>query len=547
MVGDKNTNLIYGGNRTFDAGRLRLMAEAGLHELSVNLLQQTLGMGPSDHLLDVGSGPNAELGDAVEAMGATYTAYDKSEAWAKSQASHGHDAIEGSASNMLLHDNSITVAHLRAANAWFGDERDASWREIIRVGGRTLRGTSIDYDWNVVSGPPELMSLVGVLKPTLGAMGFDHGYGARAEADMTRILTENVGPDNFEVEASRTPLIAETPDQLMKYINGAAMSVINGLRTSDPEEDPAVKQAKLEQAAIIERLLREVQTRGLTPDEVRLPDVVSVLFWLQPESRSAVSRTDEAAPPFPPMTLLRLDDERQVILLEPGWDQARHPLGIRAVDKTHRFYRTVGHVLARERVESDEVLTPEAYEEMHDSKGLRARQDLAVTRNQRGAVIASARLLRPTEEGIISTPTGRRLIEKYGFGIFPEGFTNARVGEIMMAIGGNSEATEAAILACIYAARKADIEKVLYAAVAHKVERHLIDDMFGPIMRPFKVDDKTATVTVTGPVYRKSGIILATGYSDIGTFLPEMIELQRKRNTESAGDIIDYCERLDQS
>lgn len=549
MAGDQNTNLMYGGDRNFDAERERLnqQAKSGLDVLS-GLNFRKLGVMDGDRVLDVGAGPEVALGHAVREMGASYLAYDLNAAFVDTQKKAGNEAIEGEAHDMPLLDGSVTVAHLRAANAWFGGFRDSSWREIIRVGGSRLRGVSIDFDWKVVSGPLQFMSLAEALKSGLELVGFDHGYGSRAEGDINRILAENVGDGNFRTEADRVPMRIASEEELMKFVTSTARNVIQGLHVPMDSETPEQRQAKLEKAVEIEELLTQVQAGSLRPEDVTLPDIVSVRFWLQPQQQSEETKEDEATPPFPPMSTVRLDSEREVVLLEPGWDQARHPLGAKTVSTFHRKFRAAGHILAREALAWDRAsgeLTQEAYEEMYDAKTLRARQYLAVVLNARGVIIAGARLLYPTEEGIVSTPTGKKLVEKYGFEVFPEDFDGAVVGEIMATFGSNTAATEAAILRCIKAAQKAKIDKVLYGAVVKTVERHLIDDMFGPIMHPFKVDGETATVTVKGPAYKQPGIELATGYSNTGTFLLDMIQLQRKRNTETAGVIIDYCERLD--
>jgi hypothetical protein len=537
----KNTpeNPMYGGNRTFDSDRLKLMAENGMDTLSEHNLG-ILEVGPEDHVLDVGAGSHPGVGNIVESMGATYTAVEKNPPFAEAQARQGHDVIQGSVTDMLLHDNSMSVVHLRFANSWFGSDRPKAWGEIIRVGTENLRGVSMDYDWNDVDGPPEVMALFNVLKPAIKTIGYDPDCAAKSEVDIGSQLTEIVGPRNFRLESNRSPLQPDTPEKLQEFITKTIDNVILALLVPTKDETPAMRAIKLQYAAELRELLPIVQAANLRLKDVKLPDVVSVRFWLHAPQVISTTETQESVLSSPSREEFPLGDEEglKTVLLARGWDASGDPDGKKSVAKFLRLYRRSGYI-------NSEGLTPKAVIEAIDPKSLRAREDLAATINPKDVVVASARLLHPNDEGIASLPTGHKIISEYGKKIFPPGFMDERVGEIVATVGSNSLATFAALLACVYAARKAGLHHIIYGVVADEVERHLIDHMFGPAMQPLTVGEQPANVFVKGPGYTERGIELATGYGETENIFNIVIASQRNRDSRNARYIINHCQRLE--
>ncbi|HMR86359.1 MAG TPA: class I SAM-dependent methyltransferase, partial [Candidatus Nanoperiomorbaceae bacterium] len=226
--------------------RLDLMAQpTGIISL------QALGSIQDATIVDFGAGNSSWLGQQIEEGGARYIGLDTRPDAVESLATAGLEShileSDGRANNLPPH--CADKIHARFVLSWLdvGARREAL-EEMFRLVKADGQLVIIDYNWDAIQGPPELMTAV---KTTIGIMqdfGFDPQYGTKLDTDIPRTIKNITGELGGEVSyhsPHAEPPFEGTLRDALAIIRQTAESVKSGLMRAEKYADIAKVETAL--------------------------------------------------------------------------------------------------------------------------------------------------------------------------------------------------------------------------------------------------------------------------------------------------------------
>ena len=158
-------------------------------------------------VLDLGAGPNAELGKFVRERGVEYIAYDISEAFLKAQRNEGAPAVRGDVRILPFKDKSVDIAHMRFVLMHLSSEdRERAIQETTRI--TKERELFVEYDWNAVQGNETIQHFLKLQTALTPKKGINIFMGQTLKEEVERATgTESLkekrfqeGPGNYAKE-----------------------------------------------------------------------------------------------------------------------------------------------------------------------------------------------------------------------------------------------------------------------------------------------------------------------------------------------------------
>lgn len=514
-----------------DDERLNYMASRFANAVTLKHLIE-LGVNSGDTVLDLGSGPNTSLGDEIKTTtNAHYLALDANPTSVRTQISHGHNAIEASMTDIPIKSNSISVINARFSMSWLsGRDRSHVWNEIVRVGQPDFRGVITDYDWSVVDGPPHYTALISSMRTILTGMGFRPDHGQTVLPEVNRIFApyRAHGVDIFTT-GSCEEIPAQDADEKHLMIEATAKSIIAILRTSGNN---------LLADDILEKLKKTSTEDG---NDFILPNIHSAIFSLNtiPFSAPRLQKYSEGLSFRAPQE--KSHNLPPIVRLTP--DEHSDSLAVESRKLFAKTYLAAGYVTGEGVDTSQKELL---LNENTDPTEVRKRSEIFVATNDANQVVSSVRLIHSKDSDVTSLPVGQKIVAKYGKSILPEDIRRAGVAEISAFVsqGGNPLISVQLLAALVESARQSNIKYLLFGATSG-VPSNVIGDHFGDAMNRIKIDGDDATVTVTGPGYRREGIMLDTAYFNTDTFYKSMIDYYQNGSKNHREAVIALCTQLE--
>lgn len=121
-------------------------------EYPVAVSEEVLGENlKSKSILDLGSGPNTELGEYSKEHNANYIALDVNEIFLQEQKKEDVEAVRGSVEQLPFRDNSVDISHMRFVLMHLPEERR---KDVIEEALRVARERALflEYDWETTRG-----------------------------------------------------------------------------------------------------------------------------------------------------------------------------------------------------------------------------------------------------------------------------------------------------------------------------------------------------------------------------------------------------------
>jgi hypothetical protein len=423
----------------------------------------------------------------------------------------------------------------RFSLSWLPDElRQQAWREMVRVGSKEARFLATEYDWTMVDGCDAYLALVNTVTQVLNNFGFAPDYGARLGGDIHYQL-DVLNLAGYTIREQRRKNPASTIEDKKTVTDLTTKSLITALRNSNSEPN-------LEIADQMENQVQEVLTGPIISRNVILPDIVSAIALPEnrPKKMSMLS--------FPPSSirgelglvkaLQQSPDLNAPTVWVLGENSLYHPLRKAARRLLSEIYTKYGYF--------DGALSPAELQAATDPHETYARSVVYVATNKNGEAVTNTRLVLPTQDGLSSLPTGKKLIDKYGWSLLPTSLGEGEVAEIsaMVSDGFNPFAILTSIIALFETAKDRQIDHIIYGAVSGKPEKRF-DRLFGDTIIWMELKDgQDANVTVKGPGYRPEGIKLQVAYTETARFLDSMIDYYKRSNEKFANYIVELCQAL---
>lgn len=141
-------------------------------------------------VLDVGAGPNTELGKFVRKHGGEYLAFDISEAFLESQKRENSNAVRGNAKELPFRDSSVDIAHERFVLMHLSPEdRKKVIEELFRISkNKTIFA---EYDWSVAGGSEAVNKFIEIQKSLTPKIGVDILMGGKVREEVEDCLGED--------------------------------------------------------------------------------------------------------------------------------------------------------------------------------------------------------------------------------------------------------------------------------------------------------------------------------------------------------------------
>ncbi len=264
--------------------RLDLMAQpTGIISL------QALGNTQDATIVDFGAGNSSWLGQQIEEGGARYIGLDTRPDAVESLATAGLEShileSDGRANNLPPH--CADKIHARFVLSWLDPgARKEALEEMFRLVKADGQLVIIDYNWDAIQGPPELMTAV---KTTIGIMqdfGFDPQYGTKLDTDIPRTIkniTGELGGDVSYHSPHAEPPFEGTLRDALDIIRQTAESVKSGLMRAEKYADIARVETAL--AGL------ETYAAGHPDAPVRLADMVvqTIDVTMLPDERQVMA------------------------------------------------------------------------------------------------------------------------------------------------------------------------------------------------------------------------------------------------------------------
>jgi len=146
---------------------------------------------PGMSVLDIGSGPNPNLGLSIEERGGLYIAFDQNKEFIEEQRARGALSVRGDALQLPFHDEVFDVTHTRFVLAHLSEAgRRQAVEEahgVTKPGGRTVL---IDYDWGGLAGSDVFRRWKAFTFEHVKL--FDPFYGKKSYHEIFKILGNGV-------------------------------------------------------------------------------------------------------------------------------------------------------------------------------------------------------------------------------------------------------------------------------------------------------------------------------------------------------------------
>ncbi len=222
-------------------------------------------------IVDFGAGNSSWLGERIQEKGVRYIGLDTRPDAVESLAASGLEAHAIQADGRAdLPSNCSDKIHARFVLSWLdpGARREAL-EEMLRLIKTDGHLVIIDYDWDAIEGPPELMTAVKATTDIMRDFGFDPQYGKKLCTDIPRIvenITRESGGDISYYPPTAEPPFEGTLQDALEIIRQTAESVKSGL----------LRAEKYTEIVKIEEAFTALEIRAIQDPEapVRLADMV---------------------------------------------------------------------------------------------------------------------------------------------------------------------------------------------------------------------------------------------------------------------------------
>lgn len=200
-------------------------------ELPMQVSIKAIGeLAPGASFLDVGAGPNLELGEYVRRRKASYTAFDRNDEFLARQREAGSLAVQGDARHLPFQADSFDITHTRFVLAHLGEASASAIAQIMVTTKPSGRAIFIDYDWTSASGSEAFNEFRDLM---IDEMLFDAAFGAKLEQSV-----RSASNDTSEITASRY-----RPPKMYDYSQILRLQSAANTDLSQQNKDPEIIKA----------------------------------------------------------------------------------------------------------------------------------------------------------------------------------------------------------------------------------------------------------------------------------------------------------------
>lgn len=145
---------------------------------------------PDARILDIGAGPNTQLGSYVQSHGGHYVALDRNADFLEKQKAAGVEGCLGDIRSLPFPNASFDICHVRFVVSHLGKEKLAAIREVLRTTKPSGNALFIEYDWATAHGS----SAFDKVKEFMinGGFLFDADYGHELEDEVRNAATDSL-------------------------------------------------------------------------------------------------------------------------------------------------------------------------------------------------------------------------------------------------------------------------------------------------------------------------------------------------------------------